>query len=94
MQEDEYRINHEGREITRIPDMVTIPSHVHIPSTQSLQKVFDMPQLGVTFLGTSHGFDASGTTTGFILWSGVVASWWTRHRTAGRSCTTKGSPLG
>ena len=70
MQEDEYSINHEGREITRIPDMVTIPSHVHIPSTKSLQKVFDMPQLGVTFLGTSHGFDASGTTTGFILWSG------------------------
>ena len=70
MQKDEYSINHEGREIARITDMVTIPSHVHIPSQLSLQKVFDIPKLGVTFLGTSHGFDASGTTTGFIVWSG------------------------
>jgi hypothetical protein len=29
---------------------------------------FDPPTLGVTFLGTSHGFDEKGNTTGFIIW--------------------------
>lgn len=29
---------------------------------------FTPPQFGVTMLGSSHGFDKSGTTTGFILW--------------------------
>jgi hypothetical protein len=29
---------------------------------------FVPPTLGVTFLGTSHGFDAKGNTTGFIIW--------------------------
>jgi hypothetical protein len=33
---------------------------VHIP--------FAIPEFGVTFLGTSHGFDPKGTTTGFVLW--------------------------
>eukprot|EP01119_Soliformovum_irregulare_P016677 TRINITY_DN4868_c0_g2_i3.p1 TRINITY_DN4868_c0_g2~~TRINITY_DN4868_c0_g2_i3.p1 ORF type:complete len:1018 (-),score=260.94 TRINITY_DN4868_c0_g2_i3:72-3125(-) len=31
---------------------------------------FDPPTFGVTFLGTSHGFDAKGHTTGFIIWIG------------------------
>lgn len=36
---------------------------VHISGTP-----FDPPQFGVTFLGTSHGFDPQGQTTGFIMW--------------------------
>lgn len=31
---------------------------------------FAVPQFGATFLGTSHGFDPNGTTTGFVLWMG------------------------
>ena len=27
-----------------------------------------IPQFGVTVLGASHGFDPSGTTTGFVIW--------------------------
>ncbi len=30
--------------------------------------VFQPPVLGVTFIGTSHGFDPKGRTTGFIIW--------------------------
>lgn len=30
--------------------------------------VFDPPVFGVTMLGNSHGFDACGSTSGFILW--------------------------
>lgn len=29
---------------------------------------FVVPTFGVTFLGTSHGFDAKGSTTGFVIW--------------------------
>ncbi|PRP78065.1 hypothetical protein PROFUN_14039 [Planoprotostelium fungivorum] len=29
---------------------------------------FEPPTFGVTFLGTSHGFDKNGNTTGFIIW--------------------------
>jgi hypothetical protein len=37
--------------------------------------LWNPPTFGVTFLGTSHGFDHVGDTTGFILWvngSGIV----------------------
>ncbi|KAL6066497.1 cAMP/cGMP-dependent 3',5'-cyclic-AMP/GMP phosphodiesterase [Balamuthia mandrillaris] len=30
--------------------------------------IFEPPVLGVTFIGTSHGFDPAGKTTGFIIW--------------------------
>jgi hypothetical protein len=29
---------------------------------------FDLPKFGVTVLGSSHGFDPNGSTTGFVLW--------------------------
>jgi len=29
---------------------------------------FDFPIFGITMLGTSHGFDPLGTTTGFVIW--------------------------
>jgi CRP-like cAMP-binding protein len=29
---------------------------------------FEPPVFGITFIGTSHGFDAKGRTTGFIIW--------------------------
>ena len=30
--------------------------------------IFDIPVFGVTMLGASHGFDAAGRTTGFVIW--------------------------
>ena len=29
---------------------------------------FDLPKFGVTVLGSSHGFDPNGSTTGFVIW--------------------------
>lgn len=29
---------------------------------------FDPPKFGVTILGSSHGFDPNGSTTGFVIW--------------------------
>lgn len=34
------------------------------------QKRFIPPQFGITTLGNSHGFDAAGSTSGFIVWVG------------------------
>ena len=31
-------------------------------------EAFDPPVFGFTMLGSSHGFDACGSTSGFILW--------------------------
>ena len=30
--------------------------------------IFDPPSFGVTVLGNSHGFDPSGSTSGYVLW--------------------------
>ncbi|PRP76250.1 hypothetical protein PROFUN_07772 [Planoprotostelium fungivorum] len=38
------------------------------PTPQLADCHFEPPTFGVTFLGTSHGFDKNGNTTGFILW--------------------------
>ena len=37
-------------------------------STISYLNTIKIPDFGVTMLGASHGFDPSGTTTGFIVW--------------------------
>ena len=36
--------------------------------SEAIGSNFTPPTFGVTFLGTSHGFDHKGNTTGFILW--------------------------
>lgn len=41
-------------------------NHASVPAP--LSSAFVAPTLGVTFLGTSHGFDPNGSTTGFIIW--------------------------
>ncbi len=39
--------------------------------TRSLsEQLYCPPSFGVTFIGTSHGFDGAGHTTGFIIWIG------------------------
>lgn len=49
-----------------MPDEVELPNLE--PSASSLFQPFQPPTFGVTFLGTSHGFDANGQTTGFVIW--------------------------
>ena len=46
-------------------------STMHTHETPLIPKIyhpFDPPTLGITFLGTSHGFDPLANTTGFIIW--------------------------
>ncbi|GMH55753.1 hypothetical protein TL16_g01983 [Triparma laevis f. inornata] len=32
------------------------------------RKPFETPKFGITILGSSHGFDPNGSTTGFVIW--------------------------
>jgi CRP-like cAMP-binding protein len=48
-------------------DMMQMSQHT-LEDDAMLRATFQPPTFGVTFLGTSHGFDAGGQTTGFIIW--------------------------
>lgn len=54
-----------GRPV-KIPGDLTLPPH-H-PDVDKKKVVFKPPYFGVTILGSGHGFDCKGKTTGFILW--------------------------
>ncbi len=67
----------------------TIPPDLRIPdkedNTVTRSTPFVAPVLGATILGSGHGFDPNGRTTGFILWTNgrgilvdppVDATWW------------------
>jgi len=50
-----------------------VPARVRLPDKEPLPKLetsFEPPAFGVTVLGSSHGFDPKGKTTGFIIWIG------------------------
>lgn len=40
------------------------------PAAALVSSTFTPPSFGLTVLGSSHGFDPSGKTTGFVLWVG------------------------
>jgi CRP-like cAMP-binding protein/ribonuclease BN (tRNA processing enzyme) len=71
----EFLVLEGGQELFRTDVIMDLPlpyqqfldPHMR-PPERILQTVFSPPIFGVTFLGTSHGFDAKGTTTGFVLW--------------------------
>lgn len=60
--DDEYKLR------TIIPS--TIDYKVIYDVGNLLSKPFQAPQLGVTCLGPSHGFDPKDNTSGFIIWLG------------------------
>lgn len=51
---------------------VSVPALTEAPWThaeqQPLRKPFQPPRFGVTILGSGHGFEPTGRTTGFVLW--------------------------
>ena len=53
-----------GREVARVPGRVRLPAR----RPTSEVEPFEPPAFGVTVLGSSHGFDPEGKTTGFLLW--------------------------
>ncbi len=59
-----------GAEVARVPDEVSLPVPPPHPSALigAARVAFRPPAFGVTVLGSSHGFDPAGTTSGYILW--------------------------
>jgi len=54
-----------GREVCTVPDTMERPPPER---GSSAMRLFEPPSFGLTVLGSSHGFDPSGKTTGFVLW--------------------------
>ncbi|MCO5170237.1 MAG: cyclic nucleotide-binding domain-containing protein [Planctomycetes bacterium] len=61
-----YVVRDGGAERARVPARVRLPERER-PSTEA-PGAFHPPAFGVTVLGSSHGFDPKGKTTGFIVW--------------------------
>jgi glyoxylase-like metal-dependent hydrolase (beta-lactamase superfamily II) len=58
----------DGTILARVPDSVDLPNFRRMLDVKQAEKPFVPPTFGVTFLGTSHGFDPKGSTTGFVVW--------------------------
>ena len=65
----EYVVVPDGFNCGIIPDGVTLPEvSLNVPKAIHDTVVFEPPLFGVTVLGSSHGFDPSGRTSGYVLW--------------------------
>lgn len=64
-----YAVVDGGREVARLPGRIDLPRRISRPPV-SAGSPFAPPAFGITVLGSSHGFDPSGKTTGFVLWVG------------------------
>jgi len=62
-----YEVRDGGEVVARVRDGVDLPAP-EIPADLTGGQPFSPPAFGVTVLGSSHGFDPKGKTTGFILW--------------------------
>lgn len=62
-----YVFDSAGREIAALEERVRIPP-TPIPDPNVDGPVFKPPLFGVTVLGSSHGFDPKGKTSGYVLW--------------------------
>lgn len=67
-EEKGYVVRDGGAELARIPARVQLPKPEEPPAEPP--PPFEPPPFGFTVLGSSHGFDPKGKTTGFILWMG------------------------
>jgi CRP-like cAMP-binding protein len=62
-----YVVRDKGVELARVPARVRLPEKEK-PATEASGAGFQPPAFGITVLGSSHGFDPKGKTTGFIIW--------------------------
>jgi hypothetical protein len=61
----------DGEVLARVPDSVELPNFRTFGMLDTRPEPFVPPAFGVTFLGTSHGFDPKSSTTGFVVrWRG------------------------
>ena len=66
-----FSIVEDGLVVAEVPNVVTINPHFGIDNTipaSMPQAIFEPPAFGITMLGSSHGFDPKGVTSGFVLW--------------------------
>lgn len=63
---DSYVVQEADEVVARVTDAIEIDSPV--PPRAPSSTPFKPPVFGVTVLGASHGFDASGSTSGYVLW--------------------------
>ena len=69
--QDSYDVYQDDAFMVNFQEGVTLNrDNFHIYKSLSWEhgSTFDPPLFGVTMLGSSHGFDACGSTSGFILW--------------------------
>jgi CRP-like cAMP-binding protein/glyoxylase-like metal-dependent hydrolase (beta-lactamase superfamily II) len=64
--EEGYVVRDGSSEVARVPARVALAERREV--TALPQTTFEPPAFGMTVLGSSHGFDPSGKTTGFVLW--------------------------
>lgn len=68
---DSYDIYQDDTFLVNFEEGVTLKRdnfHIYKALSWENSSSFDPPVFGVTMLGNSHGFDACGSTSGFILW--------------------------
>jgi CRP-like cAMP-binding protein/glyoxylase-like metal-dependent hydrolase (beta-lactamase superfamily II) len=61
-----YVVVDKGEEVARVPARVRLPEKQ--TSSTEAKSTFHPPAFGITVVGSSHGFDPKGKTTGFIVW--------------------------
>lgn len=65
---NQFVVMDNGAEIARTPNRLDLAPRVR--SSLSDVAPFDPPEFGLTVLGSSHGFDPAGKTTGLLIWVG------------------------
>ena len=61
-------LRNQASVVARVPGAVELPNFRTFALLEKHVEPFTPPDFGVTFLGTSHGFDPSSSTTGFVVW--------------------------
>ena len=70
---ERYEIRHAGRRLAVVP--AAIEYEAQFLRGHRLPEPFEPPLFGVTCLGSSHGFDPTQNTSGFVIWlnhSGIM----------------------
>lgn len=66
---DHYRIEADGEsKDVDFRQSLSEEITVHRPTTSVPTQLFKSPPFGVTVIGSGHGFDAAGDTSGFVIW--------------------------
>lgn len=64
--DDDFEVWYGGKRLAVVPGTVTCKAQF-VPG-ERLPEPFEPPLLGVTCLGSSHGFDPEENTSGFVVW--------------------------